>query len=140
MRLLLTKSYNSVPTIILVPLTLFPMPDIASTSECQQCEFVSLLFLQAPRETDRFLTTSGVHLASTNFHFRRSPFSSQLKSKVGNILAKATALRIVLNIDGTPIVSRSHTHPSHTQNSRLLTSSVSLGDPVPHTTQCRRDT
>ena len=38
-------------------------------------------------------------------------FYSQLKSKVGNILAKATALRIDLKIDGAPIASRSHTHP-----------------------------
>ena len=43
-------------------------------------------------------------------------FYSELKSKVGNILDKVTVLRINLNIrinlnlDGTPIVSRSHTH------------------------------
>jgi len=39
-------------------------------------------------------------------------FYSQLKSKVGNILAKAAALRIDLKIDGAPIASRSHTHPA----------------------------
>ena len=55
-----------------------------------------------------------------------------LKSRVGNILAKAAALRINLNLDGTPIASKSHTHPSHSQTSRLLTSSLSLGVPVPH--------
>jgi hypothetical protein len=54
--------------------------------------------LQTHRETDRFLATSGFHLPQTNFHFRRSAFSSQLKSKVGNILAKDAALRFVLNI------------------------------------------
>ncbi len=32
----------------------------------------------------------------------------------------------------------SHTHPSHSQNSRLLTSSLSLGVPVPRATQCMR--
>ena len=37
-----------------------------------------------------------------------------------------TALRIILNIDGAPVVSRSHTHPSHSQTSCLLTSSLSL--------------
>jgi hypothetical protein len=37
----------------------------------------------------------------------------QLKSKVGLALAKAAALRIVLNLDGAPIASKSHTHPSH---------------------------
>jgi len=29
-----------------------------------------------------------------------------------------------------------HTHPSHSQTSRLLTSSLSLGVPVPRPTQC----
>ena len=36
-------------------------------------------------------------------------------------------LRMTLNIDGTPTVSRSHTHPSDSQTSRQLTSSLSLG-------------
>ena len=114
------------------------MPDIASTSGRLHGEFVRLLFLQAHQETDRILEASGVQLAQTNFHFRRAAFSSQLKSRVGHILAKAAALRIMLNIDGAPIASRSHTHPSHTQNSRLLTSSLSFGVPVPRATQCMR--
>jgi hypothetical protein len=62
-----------------------------------------------------------------------------LKSKCGNILAKATVLRINLNLDGSPITSQSHAHPSHSETSRLLTSSLSLGVPVPRTTQCIRD-
>jgi hypothetical protein len=37
------------------------------------------------------------------------------KSKFGSILAKAAALRITLNIDGAPIVSQTHTHPSHSE-------------------------
>jgi hypothetical protein len=45
------------------------------------------------------------------YHCKRAAFSSQLRSKVGNILAKAPALRITLNVDDTPVVSRSHTHP-----------------------------
>ncbi len=64
------------------------MPAIAGTSGCLHCELVCLLFLQAHWEADRFLAASGVQLAQTNFHFRRVAFSSQLKSKVGNILAK----------------------------------------------------
>ncbi len=47
-------------------------------------------------------------------------FSSQLKTKVGHILAKAAALRVNSSIDGAPIASRSHTHPSHSQTSRLF--------------------
>ena len=46
-------------------------------------------------------------------------------------------LRINLNIDGAPISSRSDSHPAHTQNSHVLTSSVSLGVPVPRATQSR---
>ena len=79
-------------------------------------EFVRLLFLQAHRETDRFFAASGVQLAQTDrgvFHYRRAAFSSMLKSKVGLTLAKTTALRITLNLDGSPIISKSHTHPSH---------------------------
>jgi hypothetical protein len=60
------------------------------------------------------------------------------KSRVGNILAKAAALRITLNLDGAPTTSKSHTHSSHSQTSRLLTSSLSLGVPVPRATQCMR--
>ena len=50
------------------------------------------------------------------------------------------SLPIMLNIDGSSIPSRSHTHPSHTQNSRLLSSSLSLGVPSPRSTQCMWDT
>ena len=118
------------------------MSAVGSTSGRLHSEFVRLLFLQDHREIDRFFTVSGVQLAqsttSGQFHFKRAAFSSQLKSKVGNILAKA-ALRITLNIDDAPVASRSHTHPSHSQTSRLLTSSMSLGVTVPRATQCMRD-
>ncbi len=83
-----------------------------TTSRSLHSEFV-LLFLQFHRE--------------------------QFKSKVDNILTKVVTLRINLNIDGVPMISRSYTHPSHSQTSRLLTSSISIGVPVPHTTQCIRD-
>jgi hypothetical protein len=69
-------------------------------------EFVCLLFLQAHRKTYHFLADSEVQLAQSKrgqFHFLRAAFSSQIKSKVGNILTKAAALRINLNIDGAPI-------------------------------------
>jgi hypothetical protein len=59
-----------------------------------------------------------------------------LKYRVGNILAKAADLRVTLNLDGVPITSKSHTHLTHSQSSRLLTSSLSLGVPVPRVTQC----
>jgi hypothetical protein len=55
--------------------------------------------------------------------------------KVGLVLPKVVEVRINLNIDEEPITSRTHTHPSHSQTSRLLTSSLSLGVQVPRTTQ-----
>jgi hypothetical protein len=64
-------------------------------------------------------------------------------AKVGSTHVKTEASRINLknknNIDGDPITSRTHTHPSHSETSRLLTSSLSLGVPVPRVTQCIRD-
>jgi hypothetical protein len=89
-------------------------------------EFIRLLILQTHRATTRFFTGSGVQVAQQNrglFHFRRTTFSPNLKTKVGNTLTKDTALRINLNIDGVPITSKTHTHPVHSQTSRLLTSS-----------------
>ncbi len=85
---------------------------------------------------------SGVQIAQHHrgqFHYRRTTFSSQLKSKIGNILTKSVVLRINLNIDVAPVTSRSHTHPSHSQTSCLLTSSLSSGVPVPRVTQCMWD-
>ena len=79
------------------------------------------------------------HTDRDQFHFHRAAFSSHLKSRVVLVLAKATDLRITLNLDGSPIISNSHTHPSHSETSRLLTVSLSLGIPVPRATQCMRD-
>jgi hypothetical protein len=114
------------------------MSAIVSTSGRLHSECVRRLFLQAHRETDPFFTVQLAQYDRDQFHYRRAAFSSQLKSKVGNILGKAAALRITLNIDGAPIASKSNTEPSHSQTCRLLTSSLSLGVPVPRGTQCMR--
>jgi hypothetical protein len=124
--------YNNNP-----PSSVAFMPTIASTSGRLHSEFVRLLFLRAHRETDRFFAASGVQIVqstSDQFHFKRVTFSSHLRDKVGNILAKVASLRITLNVDDAPVVSRSHTHPSHSQTARLLTSSMSLGITVPRDT------
>ncbi len=124
--------YNNNP-----PSSVAFMRIITSTSGRLHSEFVRLLFLQAHRETDRFFAASGLQLAQSTsdlYHFKRVVFSSQLKSKVGNILGKTAALRITLNDDVAPVSSRSHTHPSHSQTARLLTSSMSLGITVPRAT------
>ena len=126
MRMSRTRLENIALTILTIPLTISPMSGIASTSGRLHIEFVLLLFLQTHREPDRFFAASGVQLpqcTSGLFHFRRTTFSSHL---------------INLNLDGAPITSRTHTHPSHSQTFRLLTSSLSLGVPVPRDTQCTK--
>ena len=87
-------------------------------------------------------TVSFIQLAQSHrgmFHYRRSTFSSHLKGKVDGILSKVTDLSVNLNIDGVSITSRTYTHPSHSQTSRLLTSSLFLGVPVPRPTEYIRD-
>jgi hypothetical protein len=115
------------------------MSAIPITSGRLHSELVRLLFLQTHRETDLFFTSSGVLSVQSDrgfFHYRRVTFSVQFKNKVGLALVKEASLRITLNLDGVSITSKTHTHPSHSQTSRLLTSSLSLGVPVPRATQC----
>ena len=86
------------------------------------CDFYFWRLIGKPTD---FFATSGVQLPQTNlFCHRHTELSTHLKSKVGNILTKASALRIQLNIDDTTIASRSPTHPSHSQTSRLFSSSL----------------
>ena len=67
-------------------------PPISSMSGRLHSEFIRLLFLQVQRETARFFTASGVQLAESTsglFHFLRTVFSSEIKSKVGITLTKS---------------------------------------------------
>jgi hypothetical protein len=125
------------------PNTISIVPAIASTSGILHSEFIRILFLQVHRETDLFFAASGVQSSAQSnmgsfFHFLRAAFSSILKSRVSSILVKTVVLRINRNLDAATITSKSHAHPSHSQTSRLLTSSLSLGVPVPRPTQCIR--
>ena len=106
------KYVNTTLIIIIVPLMLSSLFQLLVVRPgCLHGEFVYLLFLQTHRETDRFLPDSGVHLVQSTLHFHGVVFTSHLKNKVGHILTKPAALRIILNVDGTPIPSRSHAHP-----------------------------
>jgi hypothetical protein len=51
------------------------------------------------------------------FLFWHVVFFSQVQSKVTHSVTKGTVMSVNLNIDDPPISSRSHTHPSHSQNS-----------------------
>ncbi len=86
---------------------------IVSTSGRLHGEFIRLVFLQDHRETDPFFAVSGFQIAHSDlgfFHYLRADFSSILRSHVGNILGKTESLHVTLNLDGTPITSKSHTH------------------------------
>ncbi len=88
--------YNNTP-----PSVVSFMSSISSTSGRLHSELIRLLFLQTHLETDRFFATSGVQLTQHNsglFHFLHTVYSSQLKSKCGNLLAKTADLRINLNL------------------------------------------
>jgi hypothetical protein len=107
MRLPLTRLENIALTIIITPLTPSPLCLLLLLRlggyTVNLCAFY--FYKQSHRETDRFFAASGVQLAQHNcgkFHYRRAAFSSQLKSKIWIILAKAAALLITLNIDGAP--------------------------------------
>jgi hypothetical protein len=103
------------------------MSVIVSTSRRVHSEFVFHLFLQSHRETDRFFELQefsfhNLTVDSSTSTVRRSP----LKSKVGNILTKATSLRRNLNIkDATPHVRlcgkfTTQPHVCHTSSKRAV--------------------
>ncbi len=73
-------------------------------------------------------------VASTTTAARRSAHSSRPKWATSSPRLQLC----VSTLDGASIASKTHTHPLHSQNSRLLTSSLFLGVPVPRATQCMR--
>ena len=79
-------------------------------------EFLRLLFLQAHRETTAHFLATGLpsqqNRSDNAFRFKRAAFYMGLKSKVGLVAAKASALRINLNIQGCSIVAPSLHAPS----------------------------
>src|SRR6056300_162548 len=101
------------------------MPGVASTSGRLHCELLRLLLIQAHRETEKYCRLFGVP-AQTNqdsFRYKRAAFYSAIKGKVGLIFAKAAALRININTDGSPVaMGRTHINTSHIHRT-LLTSS-----------------
>ncbi len=87
------------------------LPAIVSTSTRMHGEFLRLLFLQAHRETTAHFIATGLpsqqNRSDNAFRFKRAAFYMGLKSKVGLVAAKASALRINLNIHGRSGASKS---------------------------------
>ena len=92
------------------------MPAIASTTGRLHAEFLRLLFWHAHRESEELLKLTG-QLAQPNqdaVFSKRAAFFNSLKSKVGHIMAKASALRVNMNLAPTvPSTSRARTSTSH---------------------------
>jgi len=93
------------------------LPAIMTKSSRMHGEFLRLLFLQAHRETTAHLHATGLpsqqNRSDNTFRFKRAAFYMGLKSKVGLVAAKSSALRINLNIQGCSIVAPSLHAPSH---------------------------
>ena len=93
------------------------LPAIMTTSSRMHGEFLRLLFLQAHRETTAHVIATGLpsqqNRSDNAFTFKRAAFYMGLKSKVGLVAAKASALRINLNIQGCSVVAPSPHAPSH---------------------------
>ncbi len=92
------------------------LPDIMTTSSRMHCEFLRLLFLQAHSETTAHFIATGLSLQQNRldnvFWFKSEAFYMGLKSKVGLVAAKASALWINLNIQGCSVVAPSLHNPS----------------------------
>jgi hypothetical protein len=117
------------------------LPAIMTSSSRMHGEFLRLLFLQTHRETTAHFNATGLpsqqNRSDNAFRFKRAAFITNpharrilmgLKSKVGLVATKASALRINLNIQGCSVVA-----PSLHPNARSLSRSPS--SPPPSFTQ-----
>jgi hypothetical protein len=115
----------------------------------ERCKAKKIFFLFFATQCVRDVLDPPVSAFSLSLHrhpFLYTLFNSRFTLIINNNnnhlthkLLKTVVLRINLNLVGALIASKSHTHPSNSQTSRLLTSSLSLGVPVPRPTQCMRD-
>ena len=114
------------------------LPAIMTTSSRMHGEFLRLLFLQAHRETTAHFNATGLpsqqNRSDNAFRFKRAAFYMGLKSKVGLVAAKASALRINLNIQGCSVVAPSPHAPYHAP--LLLPLLLSHNIPLPRVHKC----
>ncbi len=92
------------------------LPAIMTTSSRMHGEFLCFPFLQAHRETTAHFIATGLPSQQTRsdkaFRFKCDAFYMVLKTKVGLVSAKASALRINLNIQDCSVVAPSLHNPS----------------------------
>jgi transcription elongation factor Elf1 len=87
--------------------------------------YIGFILAFASSIHNKQLSCSRLSLPSTKAGKTSWPF----KSQVGLTLTKTAAVRITLNLDGAPIISNSHTHPSHSLVS-IFRYSSSSNNPV----------
>ena len=108
------------------------MPAVTSTSGHAHCELlrVSILFLQAHRETEEHFERSGLpaRLDSDFLKFKRAAFYGAIKSKAGLSFAKAAAMRcVIMHIDKSPALAIVMGRPARSSQQhfpRLLSSAL----------------
>jgi hypothetical protein len=93
------------------------LPAIMTTCSRLHGEFLRFLFLQAHRKTRAHFNATGLpsqqNRSDNAFRFKRAAFYMGLKSKVGLVAAKTSALRINLTIQGCSVVAPPLHAPSH---------------------------
>ena len=92
------------------------MPAAFTTSGRIDAEFLRLLFYHAHRESEEFFRLTG-QLAQPNQDYvfsKRAAFFNSLKNKVGHIMARASALRVNLNLQpSAPSLPRPSARTKH---------------------------
>ena len=100
------------------------MPAAFTTSGRIDAEFLRLLFYHAHRESEEFFRITG-QLAQPNQDYvfsKRAAFFNGLKNKVGHIMAKASSLRVNLNLQPSahslprPSARNAHAHHIYALN------------------------
>ena len=114
----------AVPSVLSFSLSLHRFPHICIPfSSCLQVQELST------RCTTRTTSASAALLFTPSSNLRRGCCRPWPKATT-----PAYQPGINLNIDSAAIASRAHTHPTHSQASRLLFTSLSLGNPFPRST------
>ena len=82
------------------------MPAVTSTSGNVHYKLLHILFLQAHQETEEYFMCYGLPEQSDTdlFKFKLAAFYGSIKSKAGVAFAKASAMRVIMHIDKSPVI------------------------------------
>ena len=121
------------------------LPLVVSTSGRLNADFIRLVYLHATKETKNYLDAidpvdaEAGHEADAaggrrdrDFLVQRSRFLAALKTRLGLILAKAVAMRVMINATGcpAPVLDRNRMN-THKHLSQLIASAVDHDIPTP---------